>query len=127
MIIVYWFYYVYDKINHPPPPSVLSPKTETHSPLSSDFQISISFMSEKCQNLLPLKSIALRSIQEKKRNEIEADFVFTAAPRPLHSTRAQHEKSDPKKFSSRNIMSQYFCVVTQFRSTVSSSPFFFHR
>lgn len=49
-----------------------------HLPLHScDFQISISFMSEKCQNLLPLKSIASKGAEGEggRETKIEAYFV----------------------------------------------------
>lgn len=51
---------------------------------SCDFQISISFMSQKCQNLLPLKSIASKGIDVMKR-ERKNRSIFLLNP-PSYTT-----------------------------------------
>jgi hypothetical protein len=124
MIIVYRFYYVYDNIlfcrtktwlrrvkgkqNPSSPISRQSPRFH-----SCDFQISISFMSQKCQNLLPLKSIASR--KRRSRRRIEASGPDNT--RSTHYGEKRRKKHRRSGKTSSSVMTRVFfasirCVVT---------------
>lgn len=114
MIIVYRFYYVYDTISiHTLTRSqYLSNGISLFYSSSCDFQISISFMSQKCQNLLPSK---INSSQSKGicfvaggvREKIEAYFPHTSRAR--ERKHQQHNgRSDEGSFSCSKKVSEHY-------------------
>lgn len=108
MIIVYRFYYVYDNIIRPPVGSRPCHSFHSFTSLSCDFQISISFMSEKCQNLLPLKSIASNGIgKSRTRNRNKFSSIVTCYTQAT----AQHsmEKNYPR--GTKTFREETFCWV----------------
>lgn len=123
MIIVYRFYYVYDNISPNVYPHIF---IFTFLFFSCDFQISISFMSQKCQNLLPLKSIASKGIGEAKRRKSKHIFrwySFLPFPSAAHTSYTWDGKNYPKLFFSNKHYVEFY-VVTEFLAfRVSSSPF----
>lgn len=84
---------------------------------SCDFQISISFMSQKCQNLLPLKSIASR---ERRSRRIEASG--TDNTRSTHYRRKKRKENIARAEKLRVRLWREFCFPSLCRHRARRSP-----
>lgn len=115
MIIVYWFYYVYDKINLPLPPSVLSPKNWVA--FSTFFWFS-NFYFLYVRKMSKLTSVKINSAEKHSGEEEKWNWSrfrlyrrSRPPPPPLHPCTTR-EKWSEKLFFKKHHVAIFLCGYT---------------